>query len=315
MLHYTDLDKLFFETYPNQATNFIALSGYLGPDPVIKLGDLPFNSKIIYGLQKENKRKMMPLHQQLVELHNNNRRIYYSDIACHSKCYLWLQGDLPIKGLIGSANFSSNGLYNDYRESLFEIDQNQLPALKEYVELILQSSKECNTVQIEEVPQLPPDYDKEICTMPLYDPATGETQPSHGLNWGFSEPGNVRINDACIPIRMHHIRMYPQLFPPRQPNLGGGNHKLLEVIELVWDDGRVMQGRLEGSQPPNKEIKYPKQIASFPSKDIMGIYFRERLNVPQGQRILKEHLDLYGRDTVDVSLIGEGIYYLNFSNE
>src|SRR5258706_9574044 len=110
MLHYKNLYKLFFESFPNQATDFIALSGFVGPEPIRNLGNLPFRSKIIYGLQKENQKLL--LHQQLVGLHNNNRKIYYPDIACHSKCYLWLQGQTPIKGLIGSANFSSNGLQN-----------------------------------------------------------------------------------------------------------------------------------------------------------------------------------------------------------
>ena len=311
MLHYKNLHKLFFESFPNQATNFIALSGFVGPEPIRNLGNLPFSSKIIYGLQKENQKSL--LHQQLVGLHNNDCKIYYPDIACHSKCYLWLKGQTPIKGLIGSANFSSNGLRNDYRETLLEVDDNQLYVLKGYIEIILNSAKECDTVEVVEAAELSQDYDKEICDMILYDPQTGQTQNGHGLNWGFAN-ANVRPNDACIPIRMEHVRKYPKLFPPLQPNPEIRKGTLKEVIEFVWDDGLVMQGRLEGSQPlPNSDLKFPKQIASFPHKDEFGIYIRERLGIPLGQKILREDLMNYGRDTISVSLIQEGVYHFDFS--
>jgi len=311
MLHYKNLYKLFFESVPQQATDFIALSGFLGPDPIKKLEELPIKSTIIYGLQKENQKFL--LHQQLIGLHNENRRIFYPDIACHSKCYLWLNGNTPLKGLIGSANFSSNGLYNDYRETLLEVDENQLYVMKGYIEIILNSAKECNTVEVDEKEEVEGDYNKEICEMVLYDPRTGQTQNGHGLNWGFAD-ANVRPNDACIPIRMEHIRKYPKLFPALQPDPENRKGTLKEVIEFVWDDGVIMQGRLEGSQPlPNSDIKFPKQLASFPHKDELGIYIRERMDIPLGERVLREDLMKYGRDTISISLIEEGVYHLDFS--
>ena len=273
MLHYKNLYKLFFESVPQQATDFIALSGFLGPDPIKKLEELPIKSTIIYGLQKENQKFL--LHQQLIGLHNENRRIFYPDIACHSKCYLWLNGNTPLKGLIGSANFSSNGLYNDYRETLLEVDENQLYVMKGYIEIILNSAKECNTVEVDEKEEVEGDYNKEICEMVLYDPRTGQTQNGHGLNWGFAD-ANVRPNDACIPIRMEHIRKYPKLFPALQPDPENRKGTLKEVIEFVWDDGVIMQGRLEGSQPlPNSDIKFPKQLASFPHRRTRYLYSRK----------------------------------------
>ena len=111
------------------------------------------------------------LHQQLLGLHNENRKVFYPDIACHSKCYLWLNRNTPIRGLIGSANFSSNRLFNDYRETLLEVDKNRLYVMKGYIEIILNSARECNT--------------EEVYEMVLYDPRTGQTNNGHGLNWGF----------------------------------------------------------------------------------------------------------------------------------
>jgi hypothetical protein len=45
----------------------------------------------------------------------------------------------------------------------------------------------------------------------------------------------------------------------------------------------------------------------------MGQYLRKRLGVPEGQRVTMADLVKHGRDTVDVSLQAEGIYYFDFS--
>ncbi len=312
MLYYRNLYSLFFDNYPKHATDFIALSGFVGPEPILDLKSLPLNSTVIYGLFKENQK--VALHNQLVKLSNGTMKIYYPDIACHSKCYLWLANGKPIKGLIGSANFSSNGLRNDYRESLFEVEQRELPMINGYIEIIFNSARECSEVKVIEDKELYEIYDKDHCQMILYDPQTGQTQIGHALNWGLAEGSHVRPNDACIPIRTDHVKKFPKLFPPLQPNPDRSRGSLNEVIELVWDDGYVMQGRLEGSQPV-KDQYFPKQIASFPHKDDLGKYFRDRLGIKLEERIYREDLLKYGRDTVVISLLQEGVYYVDFSIE
>lgn len=312
MFHYKNLYNLFFDSYPHRADEFLALSGFLGIDPIKKLNEMPFSSRIIYGLFKENKR--LALHQQLISQNTDTRKIYYPDIACHSKCYLWLKDGVPIKGFIGSANFSSNGLQNDFRESLLEVDQNQLFLIKGYIDVILNSAVLCTEVEIEEeVPELE-DYNKEKCTMILYDPNSGEVQNKHGLNWGqaFHTGSHVNPDDSCIPIRRHHIRKYPNLFKPLKPNPERDRGSLKEVIEIIFDDGYSMKGRLEGWQPVDDE-KYPKQIASFPRKDEMGKYFRKRVGINSGEKFTREKLIEYGRDQIELSLIEDGVYYMDFS--
>ncbi len=37
------------------------------------------------------------------------------------------------------------------------------------------------------------------------------------------------------------------------------------------------------------------------------------MGIPLGQLILREDLMIYGRDTISVSKIEEGVYYLDFS--
>lgn len=314
MLYYKNLRSLFFDSFPRTADRFLALSGFVGPGVIKDLQALPFNSDIIFGLYKENQKAV--LHQQLLSINSEKTKIHYPDILCHSKCYLWLKEEKPLRGLIGSANFSENGLCSDYRETLFEVDQNQLYPLKGYIELIFGSAKLCSAYKLEEIQKRereriePTDLTK--CEMVLYDPETGQTQDSAGLNWGM-HTGKVhtRLNDAYIAIRTEHIRKFPKLFPPKQPKIEGRKRQN-EIIEIIWDDGYRMKGLLEGSQPVD-DITYPKQIASYPHKDELGIYLRKRIGVQVGQKISREDLVKYGRDTISVLLLEEGVYQFDFS--
>jgi hypothetical protein len=119
-----------------------------------------------------------------------------------------------------------------------------------------------------------------------------------------------------IKIRIQDIKSFPELIPPKQVNPlkfdGRGKiHRHNDYIEIIWDDGVCMTGLFFGSQEIDG-IKYPKQVSSFPAAE-MGKYLRQRLNVPEGQPVRKFHLDRYGRDTIGISLINEGVYKFDFS--
>jgi hypothetical protein len=58
---------------------------------------------------------------------------------------------------------------------------------------------------------------------------------------------------------------------------------------------------------------YPKQLGSSPKKAILGEYLRKRIGVTNDHIITISDLKRYGRTSVDISLIGEGIYYMDFS--
>jgi len=262
------------------------------------------------------------LHNSLLDLNSeiSNIKIMYSKVPVHSKCYAWKQNNDIVHALVGSANFSTNGLTSPYREVLAETTRDTFYELNLYINTVLSNSLECVEVipstPEEALPAFNGDLDIHVCTMTLLDPKTNEVQDYSGLNWGQSSTANVHPSDSCIPIRVTHIRNYPHLFPPKQTkpllNASGRPNRHNDVIDIIWDDGTKMTGLLEGSQPVNN-IDYPKQIASVPQKRIMGEYIRNRINVPLGAKITKEHLDAYGRTSVDVSLEEEGIYYFDFS--
>lgn len=46
-----------------------------------------------------------------------------------------------------------------------------------------------------------------------------------------------------------------------------------------------------------------------------GEYIRKRLGVEKEDPMTMKDLDEYGRTSIDVYLLGEGIYYFDFSNK
>jgi hypothetical protein len=316
-LYYRSLYKEFFERFPRDATEFYAVSGYLGPDPVSKLLNIDLKSSIIYGLQRETPNII--LHEQLKKIHCNKVSIFYSDISSHAKCYLWLNGEKPVRGLVGSANFSTNGLNNDFRETLIEVERQDLYSVKAYIDIIKNSSKSCDSVSIVDRNSISSTIQNVECELELYDPSNGQVQEMSGLNWGFAN-ANVTPNDAYIPIRTRHIRQFPELFQPVFFNPNDGHRsRSKEAVELIWDDGVIMGALFEGSQPIDG-LNYPKQISSIPNKNILGLYIRHRLGMQpvtnkkdNSEKINRHILDYYGRATIGIKLIQPGIYAADFS--
>ncbi len=317
MLYTQNLEELIFHRHEiHQSDELIVLSGYLGPRPVARLSELPFNSKVIYGMYGSEGIKTN-LHNSLIRIQNTtpNLDIFYSQLPVHSKCYVWRKKGDVIHALLGSANFSVNGLTTPFREVLAETTFDTFQPLNDYIQLVLNNSVSCLEVGTERMTELTTEPN-EICTMTLLG-KNGEVQNAAGLNWGQNPNNHTKPNDAYIAIRVSHIREYPHLFPPKKVNpmvtdIRGRVQRHNDAVEIIWDDGLTMEGLLEGSQPI-ENIKYPKQISSFPEKAQLGEYIRQRINVPLGQPVRKHHLERYGRTNIAVSLLAEGVYQFDFS--
>ena len=117
-----------------------------------------------------------------------------------------------------------------------------------------------------------------------------------------------------------YISLFPDLFPQKKYVNGvineeskGKANRENDEVELIWDDGTSMIGLLEG-QTIVAGVIYPKQLSTSPQKNILGKYIRKRLgNLPLDYTICKKDLQKYGRTHIDISKIGDGIYYLDFS--
>jgi hypothetical protein len=316
MLYTEDLEELIFHRHQiHESDELIVLSGYLGPSPVARLEQLPFNSTVIYGMYGSEGIKPT-LHNSLISIHNSvdNLNIFYSQLPVHSKCYAWRRRGEIIHALVGSANFSTNGLSTPFREVLAETTYDTFRPLNAYIQRILNNSISCLEVGNERV--IEGIINLEFCSMTLLG-RDGEVQNAAGLNWGQNPSNHTTLNDAYIPIRTNHIRDYPQLFPPKQLNPQhidnrGRLQRHNDAIEIIWDDGFTMEGLFEGSQPVN-DVIYPKQISSFPVKAQLGEYIRNRIRVPSGQPVRRHYLERYGRTDITVSLLAEGVYKFDFS--
>ncbi|TDY13436.1 restriction endonuclease PLD domain-containing protein [Meridianimaribacter flavus] len=316
MLYTQDLEELIFHRHQLHETDeLIVLSGYLGPRPVARLEELPFNSTVIYGMYGSEGIRPS-LHNSLTNIQGevDNLNIFYSNLPVHSKCYVWRRRGDIIHALIGSANFSVNGLTTPFREILAETTFDTFRPLNDYIAHILNNSISCLEVGMERVVEEREQFDH--CLMTLLG-RNGEVQNAAGLNWGQNPNNHTTPNDAYIALRTSHIRDFPNLFPPKQINPlevdgRGRMQRHNDSIEIIWDDGLTMEGLLEGSQPVEGVI-YPKQISSFPVKAELGEYIRNRIGVPLGQPVRRHHLESYGRTDIEVSLLGDGVYKFDFS--
>jgi len=317
MLYTENLEELIFRRHEIYDTDeLVILSGYLGPRPVARLKKLPFRTTVIYGMYGSEGIRSR-LHNSLIAIQggaSKKSNIFYSKLPVHSKCYIWKKKNKIVYALIGSANFSINGLTTPFREVLAETTLDTFESLDNYINHVLSNSVSCLEIDAQRLKE-------EVvhtgdCLLTLLDGRTGEVHNVGGLNWGQGIVSHTRPNDAYIPIRIQDIRNFPDLFPPKQTNpmdsRGGRRQRHNDFIEIIWDDGVVMRGLLEGTQTING-IVYPKQIGSSPVKDELGKYMRNRLGVPLGQPVRKHHLEAYGRTNIEVSLLSDGVYSFNFS--
>ncbi len=315
MLYTKNLEDIIFHRHEFHNTDeLIVLSGYLGPKPVRKLESLPLTSKVIYGMYGSEGIKPS-LHNSLKTIQNsvNNLDIFYSQLPIHSKCYVWRKNNEIVHALLGSANFSVNGLTTPFREILAETTFDTFQPLNEYIQHILNHSISCLELGDESI--ITEIEENAFCNTTLLG-KDGEVQNFAGLNWGQNLRNHTTPNDAYIAIRTSQIRNYPNLFQPKQftPlfDTRGRMRRHNDSIEIIWDDGVTMEGLFEGSQPIDNII-YPKQISSFPQKSELGEYIRNRINVPLGQPVRRHHLEKYGRLDIKISLLGDGVYKFDFS--
>ena len=335
MLYYENLDEIIFtKEQLISCDELVILSGYVGPNPIHKLNELGVKSTVIYGMYgSDGIRKS--LHEALIKEHQDSSKveILYSTIPVHSKCYVWKKNGEVQSALIGSANFSNNGLKTPYREVLADATTDTFRPLNNYLDMVLGAAIPCELASPKDNPHNVPTQEAEdeyidtkVCVTNLYLERGGVKYipESSGLNWGQSINGHVSSNknDAYIAIRSGMIEKYPSLFPRKQerPLIVDGivrkDHRHNDSIEIIWDDGTVMTGLMEGTYwktIDGEKVAYPKQITSTPNKATLGEYLRRRIGVGDGQPVKYEDLLVYGRDTIDISLQGEGIYYFDFS--
>ena len=131
----------------------------------------------------------------------------------------------------------------------------------------------------------------------------GNVPSASGLNWGQnSEKNHTILDDAYIAIRINDIQERPDLFKPLS---------ITKNAHVVWDNNVEMFMSFEGKQDIGP-LTYPKQLSVLNNKSALGIYLKNRMGIPLGTYITREHLENYGRTTISVSIDNNETYHLDF---
>ena len=350
MLYDNNLEDIVLHSDSAKCSNkLFVISGYIGPEIISQLESMrPKKFIIIYGMYGMDNISET-LHKKLIELDNNanNIEIYYSTVPIHSKLYCWSNDDVINEVLIGSANFTVNGLRKNHKETLHPIPQTSYEGYLIYQKYVWDNSIRCTDPQITfkgkrkvrinpNAPQ--PLIAYGICRMTLLD-KNGLVPKKSSLNWGYQKGHHtVSRSEAYVSIRAEYIKMFPNLFPQKKyvngassPTAIGNKAKQNDDVELIWDDGTSMLGLMEGSKIVNNTV-YPLQLTSSGDKTIFGRYIRKRivkvllLRNKKYAKDLKEKFEKegsfpitkkiltdYGRTHIDISLIGDGVYNMDFS--
>lgn len=338
MLYYKDLEEIIFahhELLSEEPDELIIISGYLGPSPVNRLNELDFNVTVIGGMYTGGINGKLWETLEKIKDENPKLNIMFALEEIHAKAYVWKKNNKVLSALIGSANFSSNGLRSDYREILADASRDTFNALLDYYKYIEDNSienpnlKENTTreeIEIGPSEEVKEKYDlKYSCELPLYSLRQHKVPEKSGLNWGLAD-GNVADGDAYIALPKQLIIDNPKLIKPYDENYQPKSAKKRnsDPIEIIWDDGVIMPASFEGTNKINGLI-YPKQLASYSAKapklngvpisakSILGRYLRKRLGVSINHLITLEDLKNYGRADITLSFIEDGVYYADFS--
>jgi hypothetical protein len=131
-----------------------------------------------------------------------------------------------------------------------------------------------------------------LISLPLVSKIGGviSVPKTSGLNWG-QRPGREQ-NQAylAIPAYIQRNHFFPE----------AGEFFLMEC-----DDGEVFKCV--------RAQAHGKAIHTTSNNSLLGLYFRQRLGVMPGYMITVDHLNRYGRSSVDISRINPYKFFLDFS--
>lgn len=231
----------------------------------------------------------------------------------HSKIYVWLKNGKPFKAFTGSANYTQYA-FTIQREILELCDADE--ALKYFNDLSAESIY-CNHLNIENYvtiysekqyyrrfiersdvikDQPTPDRIKDSRNSVVVSllMKNGQVHNSAGLNWGFRGTGQKRnLNEAYIALRPEVYKS--DFFPPRS----------VEFSIITDNEKPYIFSR--GQKTNASAISTPQGNA------LLGEYFRNRMGLPYGTKITRQHLEDYGRTDVEFFKNDDETYEMDFS--
>ena len=228
---------------------------------------------------------------QLGELFSCHYRIERP--ALHSKVYLWMAGDSPIRAFAGSANYTQRGFLAPAQQREAMVEADPVKALAFFQEA-LRGSLEIDHEDIEDhvalfSPRQMGTETQDCVTLSLLT-NSGEVAARSGLNWG-QRPGR---NPNQAYLRVPTSIAQTGFFPDRATQFTVRTDDGLSFIAVTAQDN-------------DKAIETPD------GNHILGEYFRRRLGVPLGGFVTRQHLEQYGRTDVEFCKLDDETFLMDFS--
>ena len=304
--------EVLLQPAKNNASDLYIVSGYASPAMVFhhtqELKEVDINIHLIVGmagrdgLSRTNHLGFKNLMEnELVDKFECSYLINRSPV--HSKVYSWLSGDIPIKGFVGSANYSQKAFIGtSQREVVAEC--NPLKSY-EYYQSLVDDTLFCTHQDVEDkiafyddrfvnskqdpVEEENDDYDLEKVTVSFIN-RSKKISARSGLNWG--QRNQRERNQAYIPLKadLSKTDFFPAI----------GQH-----FTINTDDSKILI--CSRAQQNGKAIHTPH------NNSLIGEYFRNRLNVANGELVTMDDLTSYGRTDVDFYKVDEENYFMDFS--
>ena len=312
----------------NGADELLVQGGYATPLMVSRLRNLTdIKLTIIYGCQKEDQRRKQN-HETFLTQDHSNVDVYFQHNYCHAKIYCWLRNSQVVDVLSGSANFSEKGLTNENSEILFEVNKDDYEKTYLFIKNNLENSTLCKDYIIDS------DYKENIYLedngennkkvnnfeviqhnppkIKLFLHNSKDSRYTRISGYGHTK-SHTNENDGELSISKKLIDNLPKFFPNDGTNimLGRGTgayaKKKLPNAIFKFRDGKTLDMSFEGGV--NGKFK---NIRSFGDNSKLGLYLREKVGIKSGEEFTKEIFDKYGRDYLEITYLGEGLYEVDF---
>lgn len=318
------INEMFKEPIKNGADTLLIVCGYATPNMASWFFKNlpPVSMKLIVGKAAEG--ISITVHEGFKDLVQNpfskkvkfSCQYVYKNNTVNSKVYIWLKDNKPIKAFVGSMDFTQADFGQSQRHLMTECDPEQALA---YFNKIEADTIYCEHSEVEEDIRIyavheafdtlnNPKSNLKMCNIPsvtlsLLNSRTGETHKSSGLNWGHRN--NKRVNKNGIEKKTPRNRNEAYIPLPSSDAKSGFFPLGQQHFTAVTDDRKQLILRVE--QQGDKAITTPR------GNNLLGMYFRSRLNLAEGAYIKREDLEKYGRTDVTFYKLDDEQFFMDFS--
>ena len=289
------------------------ISGYATPEMLqYHIAAFPKLKIFVYlGMTSKDGIQLL-YHKKFLDLVRNNKNIkcFYNTQSphIHSKIYLWETAeDSPLYAVVGSANYTTNGLVGNQEEVLCECPASDA---QNYINRIIKNSKfiDCESPDAEQYitteKYCPPrksrsrknvsiKEDLVIADLPYVDlsllTSKGEEYAAGGgINWGQRDGRNPNQSYIAIPAPIQRQKF----FPPKGKvfTVLANKNQFIKMVVAQGDHGKALHSHEDNSE--------------------LGVFLRQRLSLDSGCFVHKK--DLRSKTTVRFYKVDDENFYMEF---